>query len=305
MKRYTYHFQEVEHCNFCNAPTSKAKVLGKRLNQSQGLFPSKKIGITTTIMQCSHCKLVFPNPIPFPDTLSQHYDIPPDSYWKPQYFEINIQYFKNQITQFQKLTNKKEGKVLDIGSGIGKALIALENAGYEAFGIEPSPPFYQKAIEKMNIKPEKLQCLSIEEAEYEPNTFDWIIFGAVFEHLYKPSEALLKAINWLKPNGLIHIEVPSSNYFLSSLINFLHKIRGSDYVSHLSPMHVPFHIYEFRLSTFQLHSQLHNYSIRHSILYPCTCYFPPFLDYFAKQWMKLTNTGMQLEVWLQKKSSLP
>jgi hypothetical protein len=36
-------------------------------------------------------------------------------------------------------------------------MIALEAGGFDAYGIEPSIPFYEKAISKMNIRREKLK----------------------------------------------------------------------------------------------------------------------------------------------------
>jgi 2-polyprenyl-3-methyl-5-hydroxy-6-metoxy-1,4-benzoquinol methylase len=38
--------------------------------------------------------------------------------------------------------------------------------------------------------------------------FDFITFGAVLEHLYDPSMSIHKAMSWLKPSGIMHIEVP-------------------------------------------------------------------------------------------------
>jgi 2-polyprenyl-3-methyl-5-hydroxy-6-metoxy-1,4-benzoquinol methylase len=51
----------------------------------------------------------------------------------------------------------------------------------------------------MKIPPEKLQLGMIENIEYPKDNFDFITFGAVLEHLYDPSAAIKKAMNWLKP----------------------------------------------------------------------------------------------------------
>ena len=37
---------------------------------------------------------------------------------------------------------------LDIGAGLGKAMLSLENSGFDTFGLEPSIPFHEKAISK-------------------------------------------------------------------------------------------------------------------------------------------------------------
>src|SRR5258705_68737 len=139
----------------------------------------------------------------------------------------------------------------------------MENSGYDVFGFEPSVTFYQKAIEKMKIAPEKLKLGMIEEVDYPDNFFDFITFGAVLEHLYDPAAAIKKALKWVKPGGLIHIEVPSSKYLIPRIFNFYFRLRGTNYVNNLSPMHKPFHLYEFDLDSFKRHSNLVNYEIAH------------------------------------------
>ncbi len=86
---------------------------------------------------------------------------------------------------------------------------------------------------------------SVEDADFPARSFDFITFGAVLEHLYSPSLALSRALGWLRPGGIIQAEVPSSDHLLSKLLNFYFRLRGTNYVTHLSPMHPPFHLYEF------------------------------------------------------------
>jgi hypothetical protein len=109
-------------------------------------------------------------------------------------------------------------------------------------------------------------------------------------------------MSWLKPGGILFIEVPSSNYLVTKLLNLYYKLTGSDYVSNISPMHQPFHLYEFLKSTFEAHSALHNnlYSIAHCVYEPCTAYMPGIVDKLFKWYMKQTNTGMQLCIYLRK-----
>jgi predicted SAM-dependent methyltransferase len=141
----------------------------------------------------------------------------------------------------------------------------------------------------------------IEEVEYPECYFDFISFGAVLEHLYDPSESIKKAMFWLKPKGIIHIEVPSSDWFVNKIINFYYKLRMTDYVGNISPMHEPFHLHEFSLDSFKLNAKNNNYDIAFYEYYVCETYMPKLADYILKPYMKLTNKGMQLCVWLQKK----
>ena len=302
-KQLRYYFNYVDYCNMCGSTKEDHKVLGQRLNQSQGFNPRKKYGISTSVMQCGNCGLIFSNPQPIPFNLQDHYGVPPETYWSPEYFSIEKNYFSDQIKTTKKLTQFKEGmKALDIGAGVGKCMISLEQAGYDAYGFEPSVPFYQKAIEKMNIPAGKLKLGMIEEVDYPEDSFDFITFGAVLEHLYDPSVSIKKAMKWLKPGGLIHIEVPSSKYFIPKIFNFYFRLRGTNYVNNISPMHMPFHLYEFAIESFRCHAAAENYEIAHYEYYVCDIYFiPRILHPFLKWYMDKTNTGMQLALWLRKK----
>lgn len=301
-KQKRYYFNHIDNCNMCGSNSDKHKILGKRLNGSQRKNPKNKIGITTTIVKCTNCGLIYSNPQPVPFDIQDHYGVPPESYWKEDYFTVSDNYFQVEIERLKTLLDFKNGmKSLDIGAGIGKQMIALSKAGFETYGFEPSKQFYERAISKMGISPDKLKLGMIEEVEYPDNQFDFISFGAVLEHLYDPSGSILKALRWLKSNGIIHIEVPSSDWLIGKIINLFYKIKGTDYVGNLSPMHEPFHLYEFSLKSFKEHSRQNGYELAFHEYYVCQTFMPKIFDYILKPYMHWTNTGMQLCVWLRKK----
>src|SRR5215213_5988425 len=89
LNRKSYFFDEITQCNMCGDKTDAHKVLGQRLNQSQGLRPKSKTGISVSIMQCTNCGLIYANPQPRPVNFQDHYGIPPEDYWQPHYFEFD------------------------------------------------------------------------------------------------------------------------------------------------------------------------------------------------------------------------
>lgn len=300
-RQLRYYFNYIDKCNMCDSKTDTHKIIGKRLNQSQGKNPKNKIGITTTIAKCSNCGLIYSNPQPIPFDIQDHYGVSPEDYWKDNYFSIDDNYFKGEIARLKELIDLKEGmKSLDIGAGLGKAMIALSKVGFDVYGLEPSIQFHERAISEMGINPDKLKLGMIEEIDYPENHFDFISFGVVLEHLYDPSASIIKALKWLKPNGIIHIEAPSSDWLVPKLINLFYKLRLTDYVGNLSPMHTPYHLYEFGLKSFQNHSEKYKYEIAFHEYYVCNTYMPRLADFILKPYMKWTNTGMQLCVWLRK-----
>lgn len=302
-KQKRYIFNEVEKCEMCGSPSAEHKLMGQRLNQTQGLRPKKKEGISVSVKKCTNCNLVYSSPQPIPFDIQDHYGIPPESYWSPSYFKWTEDYFASQVDVLKKLMEINPGmRALDVGAGIGKGMLSLEHAGFDTYGFEPSLPFYERAISKMNINPGKLKLGMIEEVDYPENHFDFITFGAVLEHLYHPAASLEKAMKWLKPGGIIHAEIPSSRWLIARLINFFYKMVGTNYVTNTSPMHEPFHLYEFELKSFQKLGERIGFSIASYEYMVCTIRnIPRPLHFIFRKYMEMTNTGLQLTVWMRKK----
>ena len=296
-----YSFQDITHCNMCRESVQSSKILGRRMNRSQGFRPNRKVGISTTVMRCGACGLIYSNPMPVPENIAQHYGIPPESYFKEAYFVVDDLYFDAQIRRFNQLYGRKSAiQALDIGAGVGKCMVAMERHGFSAYGLEPSKPFYDRALNSMRIPPTRLQMASIEDAEYDENKFDFVTFGAVLEHLFDPSKSILDALKWTKPGGLIHIEVPSAKWLTNKISNVVYALQGLDYVANISPMHTPFHLYEFSVKSFARHAELSGYEIAFHKIHVCSTFLPKMLTPVVRPIMSATDTGMQLEIWLRK-----
>jgi 2-polyprenyl-3-methyl-5-hydroxy-6-metoxy-1,4-benzoquinol methylase len=298
-----YKFYPVTHCNMCGSDPSFHKLMGHRLNQSQGFSPKNKLGISVSIQKCRKCGLVFSNPMPVPEDFQAHYGIPPEEYWNSEDFAWKENYFAPELQVLNQLMPVQKGmRALDIGAGLGKCMISLEKAGFEAYGMEPSEPFYERAVSKMNISKERLQLGMLEDVDYPKDHFDFITFGAVLEHLYDPAESIRKAVNWLKPKGLIHIEVPCSRFLFQKLVNVYNRILGTQFVTNVSPMHPPFHLYEFDIRSFRELGLKTDFEIVKHQYFVCDVMFVPrLIKPLFSAYMKWTDTGMQLVVWLKKK----
>lgn len=290
-----YEFRPIAACNMCGS--ADFKLLGMRLSASQGLSPAKAEGIAVPVKRCRSCGLIFADPLPVPDSLDDHYGLPAESYWsKDAHWHWTPAYFSQEIEDAKQLLDFKPGMIaLDIGVGLGKAMRSLTHAGFDAWGIEPIPIFREKAIEKMGLDPARVTHAAAETAEFDEASFDFITFGAVLEHLYDPAAALDRAMRWLKPGGIIQVEVPSSDWLMPRLINAFFRLRGTNYVTHISPMHPPFHLYEFTLRSFRrFNVARHRYRV-------CTIpHVPRFLKPPLRWYMARTERGMQLTVYLRK-----
>jgi len=274
-----------------------------RLNQSQGLHPRGKSGVAITVYRCTLCDFIYSNPEPHPANLNQHYDIPVESYWSQEQLSATIDVISRPFPKVKALLEFKPGmKALDVGTGTGRGFVALKQAGFDTWAMEPSPSFRAKALELTEASEERIALTSIEEAEYPENTFDFVTFAAVFEHLYNPSIALERSMTFLRPGGIWYAEIPSSNYLIARMINAYFKLIGTSFVTHLSPMHSPFHIHEFTHKTFE------QYALRTKRFEVCSYWYevcpvrhlPRMLHPLMHKIMEWTDTGLQLHVWLRR-----
>jgi rubredoxin len=182
-------------------------------------------------------------------------------------------------------------------------MVQLDKAGYETHGLEPSAPFRDRAISKLAIDPQRLKLGTVEDADYPEASFDFINLCVVLEHISDPGAALERALRWLKPGGVIHVEVPSADWLIVRLTNLYYRLRGTDCVGNLSPMHPPYHLHEFTVTSFREHGRKHGYTVERDAHYVCPTYLPKFLDIIARPLMAWTRTGMEVAVWLRKSAS--
>jgi 2-polyprenyl-3-methyl-5-hydroxy-6-metoxy-1,4-benzoquinol methylase len=297
-KARTYTFRPVAACDMCLS--KDFGLLGFRLNQQQGKNPKAVPGVAVSVKQCRNCTLIFADPQPVPHSIEDHYGMPPEEYWTHQPFEWTPDYYRHEIAAAKRLLPFQKGmRALDVGVGQGKGMHSLVHAGFEAWGIEPSKAFYDRATQTFDAS--RIQNKTMEEADFPAGYFDFVMFSAVLEHLFSPSESLRRAVSWIKPGGIIQAEVPASNYLITKLLNRFFALRGTNYVGHISPMHPPFHLYEFGLKSFEENARINGYEVAEFRLKVAdTPIIPrpirPFLDW----WMRRSESGMQLHVYLRK-----
>ena len=302
MAERTYRFSDVSACVMCCEPAGRSHIMGLRLGRSQGVSPRSKTGVAVSVCRCQTCGLIYSNPRPEPISIEDHYGIPPEDYFDESYFTNDLGYFARQIAQAKKLLAFCDGmRALDIGIGFGKGVLSMQAAGFDVYGIEPSKPFYDRAIEFHHLTKDKMKLTSIEIADFPESSFDFVTFGAVLEHVYNPAVALERALKWTKPGGIVHLEVPNSDHLVSKIINSYYKLIGTNFVTNISPMHVPFHLYEFTLDCFLKHSQRANYTVVDHWIDVCQIYhLPKFLHPLLRWTMERNRTGMQLTAFLRK-----
>lgn len=143
---------------------------------------------------------------------------------------------EHRVKFFRKL--KRKGRLLDIGCGMGYFLSACRNYGYhvEGFDISDDAALYVQNELKIPVT-----TGSIRDVRYENGSFDIIAMWHSLEHCPDPREYLEKARWWLKPGGLLVVDVP--NY------------RGTDAQKtwcSWKGWQLPYHLYHFTPETLLL-----------------------------------------------------
>ena len=287
----------------CGAPASDFRVKGVRLDRHQGLRPRGQAGACTTVVRCKGCGLIMCQPLPLPLDIAQHYEMEPEDYWSREDVEQAASRFRHEAARARELLdNRSDLRALDVGAGLGGGMLALQREGFDVFGLEPSASFRQFAVESMGVDEGRLALTSLEEADYPAASFDFVAFPAVLEHLPDPGAALERAARWLRPGGLMQAEVPSSDWLMGRLLNLYYRAIGTSFVTNTSPMHPPFHLFEFTERAFRMHGQRVGYQVEELTRIPGSTFLPRAADTVLRPLMRMTRGELQLSVWLRTHS---
>jgi len=285
---------EPQKCPVCEIPPTK--FIGRR----GGSAHRQKLGVECLIWKCK-CGMIFPNPMPVPLDVNQHYD-EPDEYFIHHDTEQKTLYAVGILKCAESIFRK--GRVLDIGAGRGETLRAARDLSWDAIGIEPSIKFANRAREYSGAEVyESLQdCFPSE-------SFDFVVLGGVIEHLYDPNETIREISRILKPGGVLFVDAPNESGLYFQLGNFYQKLRGRDWVVNLAPTFSPFHVLGFSPSSLRKLLSKHDLKIVQFRVYGGHSYVPSngLLGFVEQQFARVVsalsnhgNVGTYMEAWAVK-----
>lgn len=106
------------------------------------------------------------------------------------------------------------GRMLDVGCGRGMMLAGFRALGWDVHGIELSADSATHAREALALD---VFTGPLDEAPYEEETFDLIVFWHSLEHFRRPDRAIARARALIKPDGRLVVAVPNADSLQASI----------------------------------------------------------------------------------------
>lgn len=161
---------------------------------------------------CRQCGLVWTDPRPAPEQVrefyAQEYRLGFKGTYQPKP-KHTYRSGKVAVERYQRLRNvlKTGMRVLDVGAGGGEVVYVLRAMGYDATGFEPNEGYARYAAEVLGLP---VRRGFHQDCPVEPASQDVVTMFHMVEHLESPFDALRNVHGWLRPEGLIVVEVPNA-----------------------------------------------------------------------------------------------
>lgn len=98
------------------------------------------------------------------------------------------------------------GRLLDVGCGYGLVLASARRLGWSVQGLDVSAWSAEHIARTLGLS---IRVGDVLRIEYEPGAFDVIHMSHALEHTTSPLEVLRHMRRWVRPGGLLVIEVPN------------------------------------------------------------------------------------------------
>ncbi|MBS1608056.1 MAG: class I SAM-dependent methyltransferase [Bacteroidetes bacterium] len=190
------------------------------------------------IVECKDCMLRFTQDVPDMGSIGAHYKSENYiSHTDTSKGLINSLYKKvRNITLKQKrkliesITNKKAGRLLDIGSGTGAFANEMKTNGWDVTGLEPDRGAIKIAKELYGLELEETNKLF----ELPSESYDAITLWHVLEHVHSLQEYIAQLKKLLTEKGRLIIAVPNYTCYDEKV-----------YKQYWAAYDVPRHLYHF------------------------------------------------------------
>jgi len=158
------------------------------------------------VLKCNKCGLARTYPVPYEGNITT-YESPE---WALDAIETatrrNRYIFRSISSEMLKEVEreKKDGRLLDVGCGVGNLLDLARNNDWDTYGVELSETY----CDYTNSIGLKVVNSTLTDAGFEEGFFDAISMIHVLEHIPEPLELLNEARRVLKQDGVLVVDTP-------------------------------------------------------------------------------------------------
>ncbi len=214
------------------------------------------------VYRCDSCHLGFLDPQPDPDELNSLYQ---QSYFHDIFddgLKVGSPEMARRLVQEDHRIRffrgkKRRGRILDIGCGMGYFLFACRLHGYEVGGVDISD--FSAAYVRQELQID-VATGPIETIRFAPGSVDVVTMWHFLEHTADPREYLVRAREWLKPDGLLVVDVP--NYEGTDARIARDRWKG---------WHLPYHLFHFTPQALQTLLARYGFQILRTKAYLSEC----------------------------------
>jgi len=231
---------EERSCDVCGSTDSEELYVSRRDNQHI-VIPDGDDIVQNRDVFCRQCGLVYKSPSFTKDSMDKFYREDYTPLYRPGWNEtISRQSVVYTMISSIIIGDWLESKLkvrgstmLDVGAGDGMFMKCMESKGMEVYGIDQDVRGAEMAYKLLsqNVYVGDFMDLSGD------SKFDIVCMRNTLEHMYSPTQALEKAITFMKDDGYMLVELPSADRpysngyvgsFLSSAHNYTFTIGSFD-----------------------------------------------------------------------------
>lgn len=166
-------------------------------------------GESFVLNKCESCTLLFTNPRPTAESISEYYNAPDYISHGGRSGSLTTLVYK--VARSFALRKKEKllwgfsssRSLLDVGCGTGDFIAFSQQKGWEVYGIEPNGPAAQIAEKKIT------QPVYPDLAEYIGPKVGIITFWHVLEHIHNLNDTLKRSRKILDDDGVIIVALPN------------------------------------------------------------------------------------------------
>ena len=198
-------------CNLCGG--SEVSILSTRSRSGNPL---------RTVI-CRACGLVWSDPRPHDarQFYEAEYRLAYKNTYSPKPKHV-VRAGKVALSRFGKIAQllSSQKTVLDVGTGGGEFAYLLQSLGHVVNGIEPNRGYADHSIQQYGLT---VRVGFVQDATFDPASFDIVTIWHVLEHTEDPGFILARLRSWLKPDGVLVVEVPNVEATCQAPRNTFHE----------------------------------------------------------------------------------